>query len=97
MGLDSSCISHDTWKPAHLFSLCVFVRICLACLPAVITVQFSVTHPMVMAAATKRLLFSYYAGVAHDLCHDLILQNMPVLQSCSMLLMALVFATFSCR
>lgn len=55
ISLDSSCVSYDTWKPVHLFSLYVFVHICLAYLPAIITVQFSVTQPMVMAAASNVL------------------------------------------
>lgn len=35
LGLES-CISYGIWKPVHLFSLRVFVHICLAYLPVII-------------------------------------------------------------
>lgn len=57
VSLDQSCVSCDTWKPVHLFSLCVFVHTGLACLPAITKIQFSVIQPMVMSAASNILLF----------------------------------------
>ena len=35
LGLES-CVSYGIWKPVHLFSLCVFVHICLVYLLVII-------------------------------------------------------------